>query len=155
MFQNAIQIPSIWALFSSSLQRVQHSFPGGRTQGPMEFSWPIYNLLVFWVMTSQEKHIHSIIKYLSMCPRNYLQCLQRYTFPVLGGSGLQSLQASVETRRKDEGRRTLKKVEKRPREPMGVIMTQHTPVLSPNWSHALLPNLRQRKNSVTQDDPWG
>lgn len=39
------------------------------------------------------------------------------------------MQASMETRRKDEGdSRTPKKVEKRPREPMTVIMIQHTPV---------------------------
>lgn len=39
------------------------------------------------------------------------------------------MQASMETRRKDEGdSRTLKKVEKSPREPMAVIMIQHTPV---------------------------
>ena len=38
------------------------------------------------------------------------------------------LQANLDTRRRDEGdSRTPKKVEKRPREPMTVIMIQHTP----------------------------
>ena len=64
----------------------------------------------------------------------------------------------METRRKDEGSETLKKVEKRPREPMRVIMIQHTPVLSLSWSQALLPNLGGREKSATmwtQGDPWG
>lgn len=70
----------------------------------------------------------------------------------LGGG----IAANVETRRKDEGdSRTLKKAEKRPREPMTVIMIEHVPVLSPSGSHALFPNLGGKRVAPmwTQGDP--